>query len=182
MIVRTSKVILIVVIAGLSLAACVHVPTAPNVMALPGSGKTFEEFQYDDVTCRQWASYQVGGSPSRAANDTAVANAALGTVLGAAAGAAIGAASGRPATGAAVGAGAGLLGGSLIGASNSEEARWSMQRRYDMAYMQCMYAKGNQIPVPQSSQPSRRSARRGAPRELPPPPPGEPPPPPGYGW
>jgi outer membrane lipoprotein SlyB len=172
-------------IAACSLAACVHIPVGPSVMALPGEGKSFDEFQADDAACRDWAAYATGVSSRRAANDTALAGAAVGTAVGAATGAAIGAASGNPATGAAVGAGTGLLGGTLIGASNAEEARWRVQRRFDMAYMQCMYAKGNQIPVPRGSVPSRsmRAYERPPrpPSAVPPPPRGAPPPPPpGY--
>jgi hypothetical protein len=50
------------------------------------------------------------------------------------------------------------------------------ERRYDMAYMQCMYTKGNQIPVTGGFQPSYTSP---APVIVPPPPAGAPPPPPG---
>ena len=177
------KASLLPILASLSLAACMRVPAGPNVMALPGSGKSFDEFRYDDEVCRQWASDHIGVPARRAANDTAVAGAAVGTVVGAATGAAIGAASGNPATGAAVGAGAGLLGGSLIGASNAEEARWTVQRRYDIAYMQCMYAKGNQIPVARGSRP--RGQRPPPPPDydrIPPPPRGTPPPPPPEAW
>ena len=160
--------------AGLVLAGCVHVPSGPNVMALPGSGKSFDEFQYDDGLCRDWAAQRTGISPNRAATESTVSGAALGTVLGAASGAAIGAASGDPATGAAVGAGVGLLGGTAVGAASAEESRWTVQRRYDTAYVQCMYARGNQVPLPRGARPSYRQARR----PYPPPPEGRPPPPP----
>lgn len=80
-----------------SLNACT---TAPKVMVLPGVGKPFEEFQRDDVVCRQWA------------------------------------------------------------------AGPSMRDRYDIAYQQCMYARGNQIPGVVPASPS------GA---TPPPSPGAPP-------
>lgn len=170
-----------------TLVGCVHMPVGPSVMALPGSDKSFEEFRYDDGVCRDYAEYQTGVSSSRAANDSAVGTAAVGTVVGAATGAAIGAAAGDPAMGAAVGAGSGLLGGALIGADNAESARWTVQRRYDMAYVQCMYAKGNQVPVPGGTV-RRRSTRSydrdgppPPPRDMPPPPRGSPPPPPpGY--
>jgi uncharacterized membrane protein len=77
-------------------------------MALPAQGKSFEEFQQDDATCRQFASTQTGNvAPAQAANDSLMNSAAAGTVLGAAAGAAIGAATGNPAAGAAIGAGSG---------------------------------------------------------------------------
>lgn len=84
---------------ALLLTACATVPTGPSVMALPGNGKHFEQFQADDTTCRQWAAQQTGMSTQ--------------------------------------GAGA------------------SGQRRYDTTYMQCMYAKGNQIPIAGRSQPTQ---------------------------
>ena len=177
---------LLPIVAGLSLAGCMRLPAGPNVMVLPGAGKDFDQFNADDFLCRRWAAQRIGQTATRAANDTAVTGAAVGTALGAAAGAAIGAASGNPAAGAAVGAGAGLVGGGLVGASEAESVHWTMQRRYDVAYMQCMYAKGNQIPVPRGSRPMSAwpapppAPRRSAPERVPPPPPGPPPaPPPG---
>jgi outer membrane lipoprotein SlyB len=71
-----------------------------------------------------------------------VRSAALGTVLGAVAGAAI---DGR--SGAGVGAGTGLLFGSLSGAEARNSSGYGMQQRYDIAYLQCMYAKGHRVPV-----------------------------------
>ena len=75
----------LVIVAGLLFAGCASVPSAPTVMALPGSAKSAEEFRSDDAACRQAA---------------------------------------------------------VIDAKATKE--W----RYDMTYLQCMYAKGNQIPVP----------------------------------
>ena len=161
--------------ASLLLTACASVPTGPSVMVLPGNGRNFEQFQSDDADCRQWALYQTGTTPNKAATTSGVTGAAVGTVVGAGLGAAIGAAAGSPATGAAVGAGAGLFGGTAVGVGNAYGAGYSVQRRYDIAYMQCMYAKGNQIPVSGSRQPAYTSA---AP-PPPPPPPGAPPPPSG---
>ena len=153
--------------------ACATVPTGPSVMVLPGTGKNFEQFQVDDATCRQWAAQQTGISAEQASTHSAVTGAAIGTVLGAAAGAAIGAAAGSPATGAAVGAGAGLLGGTAVGAGNAGAAYRTTQSRYDASYMQCMYAKGNQIPVARGSVPAYGSqpARSATPPPPPPPPP-----------
>jgi hypothetical protein len=171
--------------AGFLLTACATIPTGPSVMVLPGNGKNFDQFQTDDAVCRQWAAQQTGITTARASTESTVGGAAVGTVLGAAAGAAIGAAAGSPATGAAVGAGVGLLGGTAIGASNAQGASVSVQRRYDIAYMQCMYAKGNQIPVSRGSQPAYSSpppppppAPDVRPPGVPPPPAGSPPPPP----
>ncbi len=158
------------------LGACATVPTGPSVMVLPGSAKSFEEFQADDAVCRQFAYQQTGTTPGEAASGSGIASAAVGTALGAAAGAAIGAAAGSPGIGAAAGAGGGLLFGSAVGASGAQYSSSQVQRRYDIAYQQCMYAKGNQIPGVE------RSYRRGTPPPPPPPPPppseGAPPPPP----
>src|SRR5258707_14739375 len=93
----------------LALGACTTVPTGPSVMVLPGSGKSLEQFQLDDATCRQWATQQMG------------------------------------------------TGGD----------DWMIQRRYDIAYQQCMYARGNLIPG--ASVPPGASAPSPPP---PPPPPG----------
>ncbi|WP_246793143.1 YMGG-like glycine zipper-containing protein [Burkholderia perseverans] len=129
--------------AGL-LSACAVMPPGPSVMALPGTGKTFDQFQADDGNCRQFATNQVGGvSSNQAATASALGSAAVGTALGAAAGAAFN--GGR---GAAVGAGAGLLAGSVVGMGNAQGSAYDVQRRYDYAYMQCMYAAGDRVPVP----------------------------------
>jgi len=154
--------------ALLVLAACVSVPEGPSVMVLPGSGKTFDQFRYDDVDCRNFAKFQIGGgSASEAAADSAAKSAVVGTAIGAAAGAALG---GR--SGAAAGAGGGLLLGSAAGAGAGETSAYGLQRRYDYAYIQCMYAKGHKVPV------SGRltSSPPAGPSYAPPPPPPPPPP------
>lgn len=100
------------VVAAVLLAACA---TGPRVVALPGTGMTFEQFTADDSACRTWASQQEGSA-----------------------------------------------------------AQW----RYDMAYMQCMYARGHRVPVAAGAWES--VSPRSAPAPAPPPPPGPPPaPPPG---
>ncbi|HTR58809.1 MAG TPA: glycine zipper family protein, partial [Casimicrobiaceae bacterium] len=132
---------LVALAATLALAGCVTAPSGPQVMALPGSAKSFDQFQADDVSCRQYAQYYIGpGDPAKAANDAAAANAAWGTALGAAAGAIIGAATHSAGTGAAIGAGTGLLVGSASGANAAGATYYGAQRQYDAAYLQCMYA------------------------------------------
>jgi len=60
----------------LLLGACVSMPKGPSVMVLPGTGKSFDQFRYDDVECRQFADVQVGGaSPSDIAADSAAKSA-----------------------------------------------------------------------------------------------------------
>jgi Glycine-zipper domain len=165
------------------LSGCATIPTGPSVMVLPGTGKGFEQFQTDDAVCRQWASQQTGTTTDRVSKESTVSGAAIGTVVGAAVGAAFGAAAHNPGLGAAVGAGGGLLGGTAIGASQGGAAEGSVQRRYDAAYVQCMYAKGNQIPAARGSHPAYTSTvppppPPAPPAAVPPPPVGSPPPPP----
>ncbi len=129
------------------LAGCATMPTGPSVAVLPGPGKPFEVFQADDFACRGWAQQQIGGaSPSETANQSAVSGAAIGTIVGAGLGAAIGAATGNVGAGAAIGGATGLVGGTAMGSDAGAASQYHLQRRYDIAYQQCMYAKGNQIP------------------------------------
>jgi Glycine-zipper domain len=151
------------ILAMTALAGCVTLPTGPSVRVMPAPGKSFEQFQVDDAVCRQWAGRQIGMNPGETINQNTAAGAAVGTLVGAGVGAAIGAASGHPGAGAAVGAGSGLLLGTASGANAGEVYGWEAQRRYDIAYEQCMYAKGNQIPG---------VIIHRARRNIPPPPPG----------
>ena len=155
--------------AAVILGACTTFPTGPSVMALPGSGKTFDQFRVDDMDCRQYANVQTGGITSeQAANDSAARSAALGAVVGAVAGAAIGGS-----RGAATGAGVGLVGGTMAGTGAGYASGYDVQRHYDSGYVQCMYAKGHRVPV------SGRYSHPPAAYAPPPPPPyGSPPPPP----
>jgi len=129
----------------LVLGGCATIPEGPRVLVLPGPGKSFEEFQAEDALCRQWATQQTGLTPQAASTQDTITGAALGTLIGAGLGAAIGAAAGDPGMGAAIGAGSGLLGGTLLGADAGQAAGEDVQNRYDIAYQQCMYAKGNQV-------------------------------------
>jgi hypothetical protein len=153
---------------GMLSACAVLPPTGPNVLVLPASGKPFEVFQGEEAMCRQYARAQIGIGPAEGATQSAVGSGAIGTVLGAAAGALIGAGVGNPAAGAAIGGGSGLVLGSAVGLSASGASAATLQSRYDMAYIQCMYARGNQVPG---------VAAGPAARSIPPPPPPPPPPP-----
>ncbi|EEA00200.1 conserved hypothetical protein [Burkholderia sp. H160] len=167
----------IVTLAG---CASTATPMSPTVMALPGTGKSFEQFRSDEAMCQQFASRQTGGASTQStASSSALGGTAIGTALGAAAGAAF---NGR--RGAAVGAGMGLLGGSLIGAGMAHSSATSLQLRYDQAYVQCMYANGERVPVPggaaAASQTRDEAPAPRPPFQTPPPPAFNTPPPPGY--
>jgi hypothetical protein len=137
------------------LGACTTMPSGPSMLVLPGSGKNFDQFRADDMSCRQYAQFQVqGASPNQAAVDSGVRSAAVGTALGAVAGAAI---NGRH--GAGVGAGTGLLFGGMSGAGAGEVSGRYAQRGYDNAYLQCMYANGHRVPVAGGFSESRSATR-----------------------
>jgi len=162
-------------------AGCASVPPpAPSMMVLPGTGKSFDEFRHDDHDCRGYAQVQSGAQAADAAVSSAGANSAVvGALVGATAGAALGG-NGHAAL---AGAGLGTATGALVGTGGAAaQAGYSVQRRYDNAFVQCMYAKGNKVPVASGyrghlgyTPPSYRQA---APPPPPPPPSGTPPPPP----
>ena len=159
---RKSLGVLTVTAAALMLSGCVTPPMGPSIGVTPGKGKSFEAFQRDQYECEDYASRRVEGGAERA-NQRAVGTAVVATALGAAIGAATG--GGRStATGAAIG---GTV-GTVAGANQSAHAQYGLQRRYDIAYAECMSAKGNE--------PGYGGRRRG----YGPPPGYPPPPPPGY--
>jgi hypothetical protein len=127
-------------LAGMTLTGCVTEPMGPSIPVMPGQGKPFAAFQQDDYACRQWAQQNVAGEAQQA-NNNAVGTAAIGTLLGAGLGAAIG--GGR---GAAIGAASGAVGGTAVASGPAAQAQYGIQQRYDNAYAQCMYSKGDQVP------------------------------------
>jgi hypothetical protein len=158
--------VVLIAAGAILLAACAQIPTGPSVAVMPAPGKPFDLFVQDDQLCRNYATQAIGGtSASQSAAASAVTSAAVGTALGAAVGAIAGGHSGAG-TGAAIGA----VGGTVIGLGEADYARGSVQRRYDIAYEQCMYSRGNILP-------GQTAHYRAAP---PPPPPSSaaPPPPP----
>lgn len=163
-----------------ALAGCVHTPSGPSVMVLPGNGKNFDQFRNDDFMCRQFASQQTEyNTPRSASISSGAQSAAVGAALGAIAGAALG--GGR---GAAIGAGTGLLGGGLAGSGSAQTSGSISQERYDVSYIQCMYANGHQVPVSARFQGAGgtlyQAPQQPSNRYIPPPPRGNPPPPPPY--
>ena len=145
---------------GAMLAGCASIPSGPSVAVMPGPGKPFDQFQADNAICRQFAEQQIGANPNEVAREQVLTGAATGAVVGAATGALMGHGHEGPTESM---AGAGLIVGSAAGANAAAASTMTLQRRYDIAYQQCMYAKGNLIPgYP-------------APRYAPPPPPPPPP-------
>jgi outer membrane lipoprotein SlyB len=136
-------------------------------MVLPGTQKSLDQFAQDENYCDRYAQGRIGQTtPGKTITSSTAQGGLGGAAIGAAGGSLLGAAAGSPATGAAIGAGGGLLAGSAAGSNMGGSSADMLQMRYDMSYIQCMYAKGNQVPVPASY--GGLSARQ----TPPPPPPG----------
>lgn len=165
---RWTDAVLLVCLAGLAGCAAPP-PQAPRVAVMPPAGKPLELFAAEDQACRNYAEQTVAPESPGA---TVAGAAVVGTVIGAAVGAAAGGRHDHTASGAATG----LVMGTAIGANRSAVASEQAQRRYDLAYEQCMATKNNATPravyrapapavvVPAYTAPS-------APAAYPPPPP-----------
>ena len=173
-------------------AGCTSIPTGPSTMALPGTGKPFDQFRADDGGCRQYAFEASGGqTAARAQEESGVKSAVAGAAIGALIGAAV-----SGGHGAAVGAGVGGGAGAIAGVGAGEASGYEIQRRYDQAYTQCMYGRGHRVAVSGRFAPSYAGQGYGAPPPRtsyvpppapsvaagypPPPPPGSPPPNPAW--
>lgn len=124
----------------LLLAGCAAMPVGPTVTVMPGANKPFDVFVQDDQLCRSWASHSIGVPGHDAAAARMLASTLAGVTIGALAGAAVGdhrTAGAGAAMGTVIGASAGASQGGLTAAQ--------AQRRYDIAYQQCMYSKGNLV-------------------------------------
>lgn len=155
---------ILAVTAAVLLAGCAEEPIGPTIPVMPARGKSFAEFQQDEATCEQYAGAATEGAVDRA-NDRQATNTLIGTALGAGLGAAVGDTRGAIIGGAA---------GAAIGASAGPYpyAGYGIQRRYNIAYAQCMTSHGNRVARP------RRYGPPPGYYQPPPPPPGYGPPPP----
>ena len=155
-----------------SLAGCATIPNGPSVAVMPAPGKSFEQFNVEDDVCRQFAQKSIGTSANDAATDSEIKSIAVGTAIGAVAGVL----GGGNHSGAGSGAAIGMLGGAAMGSGAAQTSGRETQRRYDIAYEQCMYAKGNQLPQASAYRPRIMYAQppappAPAPSYYPPPPP-----------
>src|SRR5438105_6440033 len=169
---RKSAKLIVAATAVVLLAGCATQPLGPTVTVFPAAYKPFDVFQRDQFECGQFASAQVAGG-AEAVNNRAIGATAVGTALGLALGASTG--NGRAAT---TGAVAGGIIGAAVGANESQRGEFALQRRYNIAYAQCMYSKGNQVQGYQAYAAPPPPGGYAPPGSHPPPPPGAYPPPP----
>ena len=138
---RIKPLLLVLVLGG-----CATLPPGPSVNVLPAQGKSFDTFRTEDATCRQWAQQQTGIAAQETYETNVATGAVVGTAVGTGLGAVLGSASGHTGAGALIGAASGLLVGTAAGSDSGGAYGREAQRRYDNAYVQCMYSYGNQVP------------------------------------
>lgn len=151
--------ILLLLLVSLT-AGCATMPIGPGVRAFPTPGKPYDLFLSEDSYCRQAGERRIGVAPQQIADQHTATGAVVGTAVGAGLGAAIGAASGNAGAGAAIGAVSGLILGTAAGSDSGRMEGREAQRRYDDAYLQCMYSHGNQIYTPDQRYYRRRTVIR----------------------
>ena len=122
------------------LAGCVSTPAGPTVAVMPAHNKSLAAFHDDQVLCKNSASEEVAGEASHA-DWMQAAVAGGGTLLGAGIGAVAGGGQG-----ALIGAGVGAAGGSAASYIPASKSEKTIQERYDVAYSQCMFMRGNRVP------------------------------------
>lgn len=111
-------------------AGCETMPQGPTVAAQPGADKNIAEFRTDDARCRQAARAELASaSAPRVLSGTAVCPAASAVVDD---------------RGSVAGDGIGTL---IDGTDSAKFAGYGMQRRYNCAYVQCMYGRGDKVPL-----------------------------------
>ena len=123
-------------------AGCASIPNGPSVAVMPSPGKSFDQFNVEDNVCRQFAQKSIGTTANDAATEAELKSIAAGTAIGVVAGVL----GGGGHQGAGSGAAVGMVGGAAMGSGAAQSSGREAQRRYDIAYEQCMYAKGNQLP------------------------------------
>jgi uncharacterized protein YcfJ len=129
-------------VAGIALlaSACAAPPMGPTIAVMPPPNKPMELFQHDSSDCQGYAQGIVKASVDQA-NQQMAGQVIFGALLGAALG---GAAGGARAIGA--GAAAGAVVGTAVAADGAPWAQLSIQQQYDIAFAQCMYSRGDQVP------------------------------------
>jgi len=137
------------------LAGCASQPLGPTIPVMPAQGKSMDAFQRDETYCEQYADDRASGRVKQA-DDRELRNGVIGAALGAGLGALAGNTKGAVA--------GGIIGGLIGSTSGAGYDQHHVQRTYDVAYGQCMTARGNDVGM-------RRHPRRMRDDYAPPPPP-----------
>ncbi len=120
------------------LAGCVPAVMAPSVAATPGPGKMPTDLASDTTACAAQANQQMAPA-IQAANNQVAGTVLLNAVIGGGGSAAAGASNSEVAANS-------VANGATAGAANAQAAAATLQQQYDVAYSQCMYARGDNVP------------------------------------
>ncbi len=131
--------ITIPLLAAALLSGCTTPPMGPTAVVMPAPGKPFEVFAQDQGMCKQFADSEVDGGAT-VSNLKQFGTVAINAAIGAGVGDAM-----RGRTGAEFGGALGAIGGMGAAANGAAHDQYSLQGRYNLAYTQCMYARGNQL-------------------------------------
>jgi len=134
------KIIASVVILAM-LVGCASAPTGPTVMVMPRAGQDFKQFKADNEECKQYASDEAEKTSNASFKNGA---ATTGVLMGIGALAGLLLMGGRSVN-VGTGAGAGLIAGGLAGSLGQNKKEDQAQAQYNMAFQQCMFAKGNAV-------------------------------------
>jgi hypothetical protein len=126
-------------IAAVLISGCATAPMGPTALVMPAQGKPFEVFAREQAMCKQFAGGEVDGDATMM-NMKQFGSAAISTALGAGLGAAV-----RGRRGAEAGGAMGAMVGAASASNGSARDQNNLQGRYNLAYTQCMYSRGNQI-------------------------------------
>ncbi len=126
-------------LAAVLLSGCATTPMGPTALVMPAQGKPFEVFAQEQEMCKQFAGGEVDGGATMS-NLKQLGTMAISTALGAGLGASV-----RGRRGAEFGGAVGAIGGGAMAGHGSARDQNTLQGRYDLAYTQCMYSRGNQI-------------------------------------
>jgi len=121
------------------LSGCTTAPMGPTALVMPAPGKPFDVFAQDQAMCKQFAGGEVDGGATMS-NVKQLGTLAVSAALGGGLGEAV-----RGNRGAEVGGAVGAIAGGATATRGSAHDQTSLQGRYDLAYVQCMYSRGNQI-------------------------------------
>ncbi len=148
-------------IAAVFISGCATAPMGPTALVMPAQGKPFEVFAQEQAMCKQFAGGEVDGDATMM-NLKQFGSAAISTALSAGLGAAV-----RGQRGAEVGGAMGAMVGAASASNGSARDQNNLQGRYNLAYTQCMYSRGNQIAGASSGAPrSAQGAKAGYPQSA----------------
>ena len=144
------------------LSGCATFPEGPSIRALPGTGKSMEEFRAADDACRQDSLERVRSKrPDLAVSETDQTHAVAATTGDATRGGSI---MQDPVTASGT--------ASAMRPETKDISARDLQHEYDYAYVRCMYVMGHRVPVPRqaiapwSQHPSPSSASGSTPSDA----------------